>query len=385
MAKVLDQSGDINFRELTRLARLYDFPDFAKQAELAEVVGPDQQQSNLFADVRVPHQFPCHTKAATYVSYAFFLEKSAEINPKVRTYIQDRLNKFAEYWSIKNAVSDLRKRYETLNKQSEYPDSAYAIVWVTEDGNKERHYPLRNAMEVKAASDWYKEYLPQIRAQFGFTDRQTIANKIVIKAAEYGADISENVELLEKHAGRGVCDPRAVAKMIRERVKAASKCTPDVATVMQKLASAVEVRPSTFLDPESMTHLADTVDRFDRTHGLLNRYTSMIPAPEDVLFSATYTKAAEVCRDSCSLITGSMYDLNDFSKLSTTDVQDLFGDEVVDAVCSGLRVDPAKMAEVAATFPRNDAVVLEQLLAERGVASTYLGFSFNQLKQMAVV
>lgn len=389
LAPIIDQSGDLNFKELTKLAKLYEFPDFAKQAELAEIVGPEHKQAHLYADIRAPYQFPCHTKAATFVSYAFFLEKQAQVNPKVRPLVQERLDKFAEYWGIKNTIKALRNRCSEINKEAEYSDSDYAIVWVSDEGHKERRYPLRNSLEVKSAAEWFSTYLPEIRAQFGFSDRQTIANKIIVKAAAYGADIGQHLDLLEKYAGRGVCNPHEAAKLIKDRVKAASKCSPQIAASMHKLASMAADRPTMFLDPASMTQLADTVDQFDRNHGLLNRYTDMIPAPEDVLFKATHTKTAEVVRDACSLVTGSVYDRNDFSKLSATDVQDLFGDEVVNAVCSGLNIDPTKMAEVAATFPRNEANMLEQLLAERGVvpmakdASTHLGFTFSQLEMLA--
>lgn len=370
---------------------MYEFPEFAKKAELAEIVEPEQKLSNLYADIRVPYQFPCHTKAATYVSHLYFLEKQSQIPPRIRGWIKERLDKFAEYWEITNTVKEATEKYAEFNKEAEFPDSAYAIVWVTDEGHKERHYPMRNAGEVKAAASWFSDYLTEIRNQYTFDDRQTIASKILTKAAEFGADVKDHVELLEKYAGRGVCEPKAAAKLLRDRVKAASKCTPEVALVMDKLASAVESRPTMLLDPASMTQLANTVDQFDRTHGLLNRYTDMIPAPEDVLFTATYTKAAEVCRESCSLTTGSVYDMNDFSKLSTTDVQDLFGDDIVEAVCSGLRIDPVKMAEVAATFPRNEAVMLEQLMSEKGVAplakqaSTRLGFNIDQLNQLAAL
>lgn len=389
MSKILDQSGDLTFQETVKLAQLYDFPDFAKQADLKEVIGPEQPHPNLYADTRSPYQFPCHSKAATFVSYAFFLEKQSEIGPKVRATIADRLQKFAEYWGIKNAVRKLVDTHRELNKVAEYPDSSYAIVWSSETGEKERRYPLRNALEVKAAAEWFHTYLPEIRAQFGFDDRQTIANKILLKAAELGADLGEHRDSIEKHAGRGVCEPKVASKMIRDRVKAAHRCTPEMAVSMRKLAEMVEVKPTVCLDPASMAKLASTVDQFDRTHGLLNRYTELIPAPEDVLFSATYTKAASVCEDSCSLTTGSVYDRNDFSKLSATDVQDLFGDEIVASVCSGLHVDPIKMADVAATFPRNDAVIFEQLLTDKGIvpmakdASTHVGFHFDQLKQLA--
>jgi hypothetical protein len=391
MSKILDQSGDLSFQEMIRIAKLYEFPEFAKHAELAEVVGPDQPHQNLYADVRTPLQFPCHTKAATFVSTAFFLEKQAQISPKVRPFIAERLEKFAEYWGIKNAVKALHARHTKLNKAAEYPDSTYAIVCVMDNGEKERRYPMRNALEVKAAAEWFHSYLPEIRSQFGFLDRQTIANKILVKASEFGADINTHRDSLEKHAGKGVCVPTSAAKMIRDRVKAASRCTPEMAQSMQKLASMVEIRPTVFLDPDSMSQLANTVDQFDRTHGLLNKYSAVIPAPEDVLFSATYTRTASICDESCSLTTGAVYDRNDFSKLSATDVQDIFGDEVVRSVCSGLHVDPIKMADVAATFPRNDAIVLEQLLADKGIvplakdASTRLGFTFDQLKEISAL
>lgn len=391
MSKILDQSGDLSFQEMTRIAKLYEFPDFAKQAELSEVIGPDKPHPNVYADVRAPYQFPCHTKAATYVSTAFFLEKQAELSPKVRPLIAERLAKFAEFHGIKNAIRNLNARYVQLNKVAEYPDSTYAIVWVSDAGEKERRYPMRNALEVKSAAEWFHNYLPEIRTQFGFSDRQTIANKILLKSAQFGADIASHRDSLEKHAGKGVCVPKNAANMIRDRIKAAARVSPEMATSMQKLASMVEVRPTVFLDPDSMSQLANTVDQFDRTHGLLNKYSAMIPAPEDVLFSATYTKAAAACDASCSLVTGAVYDRDDFSKLSATDVQDLFGDDVVQNVLTGLHVDPVKMADVAATFPRNDAIILEQLLTDKGIvpmaknAETHFGFTMDQLNSMAAL
>lgn len=390
MTTILDQSGDLSFKELTKLAQLYGFPVFAKAAELSEIMGPDDRKANLFADVRAPYQFPCHTKAATFVSYAFFLEKSAQLSPKVRPLIEERLNKFAKYWGISNAVQQFADRFAELNKEAEYPDSSYALVWLADNGTKARHYPLRNSLEVKAAAEWFGDYIKEVRNEYGFTDRQTIANKILLKAAEFGVRLhSDKVEMLEKHAGKGVCDPKAASKLIRDRVKAAARCTPVMRESMQKLAELVEVRPTVFLDPATMTHLADTIDQFDRTHGLLNKYSELIPAPEDVLFSATYTKSAELCDAACALVTGSVYDKEDFAKLSASSVQDLFGDDIADAVCAGLHIDPVKMAEVAATFPRSDAVIFEQLLEDNGIrplakeATTHTGFTPEQLALIA--
>lgn len=388
MPNILDQSGDLTLKETARFAKLYTFPDFAKQAEFSDIIAPEQPKQHLYADIREPFQFPCHTKAATYFSYLFFTEKKSSINQKIVPLIQERLDKFAEYWGIKRAVKDIVDRHNDLNKVGEYPDSDYALVWVS-DKTVERRLPMRNAAEVKAAADWFNNYNKEIRSEFSFKDRQTIANKILDKSAEYGVSLAEHIELLEKAAGRGVCNPKEAEKLITDRVKAASRCTSAMSLQMSKLASMVSSNSAIFFDPATMSELAETIDQFDRTHGLLNKYTDMLPAPEDVLFSATHTKTSELCRDACSLTTGSVYDLNEFSKLSASAVSDLFGDEVANSVCKGLNIDPEKMAEVAATFPRNDATIFEQLLQDAGIsplakqANTRTGFSFDQLQALA--
>ena len=163
MSKVLDQSGDLNFRELHQYVRMYDFPEFAKTAELSEIVGPDEEKARFYADVRIPHQFPCHTKAATYVSYLYFLEKQSQVSPKVKGHIQERLDKFAGYWGIEGDVSGLAEAAVELHKEAEHPDASYAIVWATNDGRKERRYPIRNELEVKAAAEWFNDHQTAIR------------------------------------------------------------------------------------------------------------------------------------------------------------------------------------------------------------------------------
>ena len=391
MAKLIDQTGDTEFRDLHRYVRLYEFPEFAKKAEFANIVEPEEKKVSYYADVRMPHQFPCHTKAATFVSTVYFLEKQSEVNPKVRPMIESRLAKFAEYWGIKNAIEVVKSRHTAINKQAELPDSSYAIVWATEDGRKDRRYPMRNTLEVKAAAAWFTDHNDAIRKEFGFIDRQTIANKILDKSAEYGASTGKYHETLEKAAGRGFHDPKKAGKAIRDRVKAASKVTPELAVGMSKLAESVETQPERYLDPESASKLASTIDQFDRTHNLIGRYTEMIPSPEDVLFNATRSKVAEFCTESCTTHTGAIYDQEDFSKLSATDVRDLFGDDIVSAVTTGLTVDPEKMAEVASTFPRPDAVLLDQLMQDKGInpiakeaSASKIGFSHRQLQAMAV-
>jgi hypothetical protein len=364
--KTLDQRGDKSFSKLNRYVQLYPVPDFAKQASAADVCQPPEEKAQFFADVRHPYQFPCHSKAATFVSYMYFLENGSDLNPKVRPLVEERLDKMASYFGINNAVLALKSKHAALHEDPEnsLPDSAYAIVRASDDGRKERMYPLRNALEVKAAASWFVDYLPELREALEWSDRQGVANKILNKAAEFGADVGDYLETLEKCAGRGLCDKAKAAGMIRDRVKAAYRVAPAMQEAMNKFASMIEEKPLAYFDPATMTQMAGVVDRFDRSHSLLNKYSELIPAPEDVLFEGTYSKTAEFVKDACTLTSGSVYDKQDFTKLSLQSLKDVFGDDIATSVASGYSVDPEKMAELACTFPRPDAEMFEDLLSE---------------------
>jgi hypothetical protein len=68
----------------------------------------------------------------------------------------------------------------------------------------------------------------------------------------------------------------------------------------------------------------------------------------------------------CAMQTGNIYDKGQLSKLAREDVEGLFGTDFANEVCTGLEVDVEKIAEIAATLPRPDAELLEQLLTEAG-------------------
>lgn len=389
MSHTLDQSGDTNVQELNRFNKLYGLPQFVKDANFKTEICCDSRKTSLYADPREVRQFPVHTKAATYVSYMFFLENGRELSPKVRPSVEDRLNKAAEYWGIKNACQALQTKHAAVNTQS-LPDSCYAIVWATANGNKDRRYPLDTTLNVKAAAAWYQNFQQQIREEYAYSDRATIASKILKRANDTGAALTaEERELLNRACGRGLCDPVKAASMIRQRARAA-RSDANETRLMDKLAEYVQTKSRVFLDPASMRQLADTLDQFDRRHNLVTKYSAMIPPPEDVLFEVTYEQADKFASDSCQTITGSVYTEEQFAKLSASDIRGLFGDDIAEQVCEGLRVSPSKMAELVATLPRPDAEMFDSLMAENGQqpvskrASDRFGLSFAELKQMAI-
>lgn len=361
---ILDQTGDSSRERFFRMSRLYPLPDYVKQAS-SSLMEPDPTlPTTAFADI-VSKQFPCNTKAATFLSWLYFLDGKPELNKAASTLIENRLTRFAEHWGISKDVQELREKHARAQCSSlnALPDSAFAIVWSDADGGKARHLPMRNGLEVKAAAAWFKEN----RDTFKWDDRQTIARKILDKANEKAAALDPATdEILERTAGLGLYVPSKAAEMIRHRVRAAQRVTPEVKEGMLKLADSLQSNPILAIDPATSSSLARTIDQFDREHHLAGKYSALVPRPEDIFFETTLKSAGTFVKDACTLVTGVVFEKAQFSKLAISEVRALLGDEIADAVADGIEVDVEKMADVAETLPRPDAQRLEALLSDVG-------------------
>jgi hypothetical protein len=386
MPSMMDHIADFQRggAELRRLGRIYERPDFIKVAKVIEDDGSVSVHftvpagaENTYAD-KVRKQFPCHTKIATWLSALFYQEKRAEFHPKDRAQIEKNLDYYASYWLIKPAYDALKARADDLEKKADsfLPDSAYMYVWVNEDGSKDRRLPLRSAAEVKAAADYLFEY----RDRFDFPARHAMARKVLEKASHYGAAVTNRIEFLEKQAGRGVCDPKEVALEIEKRallVPADAGVTHDedgkpsegLRERFRKMAATIADTPSQHLHPDRLVKLATTIDQLDRQLGLVPRYGQGLTRPEDVVFSATFAKAAAELTARVATTTGTVYEKAAFGRLALSDVKALFGDEFAGRIGTPLGdVDAEKMAEEVATLPRPDAQLLDNLLSDSGIS-----------------
>lgn len=360
LSATIDPTTDKNKTELTKLARRYAFPDFVRSADLENTMHPEDIAVTAYADP-TSQKYACHTAAATWLSSAYFHENSAEYHPKQRERICERLEKFANYFGIRKDYNELVKRAHDLMGSDQLPDSSYAYVWQSKNGDKERYYPMTSALSVKTAAEW----LHDNRDKIPFSDRNVISNKILEKAARYGAGLGDELSnSMEKQAGRGIPDPTEVYDMLERRAVLAR--TSEHRAAITKLATAVRNTPRVALMNSELVKLAVTVDMIDHAIGLKNNYSELLPRPEDVLFKVTFTKAAEDYSKLCTMQTGNIYEKAQLSKLAREDVIDVFGEDFAKQVCTGLSVDPEKIAELASTLPRPDAELLEHMLTEAG-------------------
>ncbi len=357
---ILDPKDDVNKAELVKLAQRYELPELVKKADIDATMNPQNIAVTSFADP-VRKKFACQNAAATLLSAVYFHEKSAEYHIKDRQRIADRFEAFADYFAVRPAYDDIVKQAEALRGSNCMPDSNYAYVWESADGMKEQFYPLDTTANIKVAAEW----LHKERDAIPYSNRYVIANKILEKAAARGAKLGDDLtDFVEKQAGRGIPNPDEVVTMLDRRAKLAR--TQNHRDAILKLAATVKSTPRIALQSPELVKLATTVDMIDHSLGIRGNYTDIVQRPEDVIFGVTYTKAASDIAQLCTLQTGNIYDKGQLSKLAKEDVEGLFGSDFAGEVCTGLEVDPEKLAEVAHTLPRPDAELLEQLLGEAG-------------------
>jgi hypothetical protein len=374
----LDQAHDVSGRETHRLTTLYPQPDFVKSAAQDKLVGDENLPRHLYADQR-NKLYPCHTAAATWMSALFFADKQASIAPAVAESIQSRIHQAAEYFGIAGAVAELEEKIAEAAAVdiNGLPDSDFAVVWVSDSGAKERHWPLRNAEEVKFASAHFKKF----RDNFVFEDRHVIATKILEKAAQYGADVSEAEGTLELAAGFGACAAKVASQMIKDRVRLTQRQHTKLAGELSKLAEAIDQNPERARTVETRLKLASAVDNFDRSTNLDRLYDAGgLPRPEEVLFAITEKVARDFMAQNVETTTGNVYALADLEKLAVEDVREWLGDDFADAVSAGgVYMDRSKLAAIVPTLDRGMAAMLDRLMSEKTAGAVVKSASADSL------
>lgn len=359
---VMDQTTDPNGQTLHRLTRLLEPPEFVKVATHEQITGKGRVlPPESFADPRTL-QFPTHTPAATVVSAMYLLEAEPGLG-KTAEAVRRRVDKAAEYFGVKGHVDQIREKAAAQRPAGTdaLPDSDFAFVALYESGAKERHLPLRNAAEVKAASAW----LAQWRGEFTYDDRRTIAEKILRKAAALGGLSDAEEQVLYKQAGFACGSGEKAAEAVFRRAEALRtlRRNLDDQEALTKLALQLAEDPRIAHDPVAMQKIASILDTTDREYGLAG-----LGEPED-LFEFTVKEAQDYLADTVELTSGSTYKKADLADLDLGTLRDVLGDGFADRVSTaGLFLDVGKLAEELRTLPRGDAALFDRLAKAAEVA-----------------
>jgi hypothetical protein len=364
-ASVLDHTQDLTGSEQHRLTNIYSPPAFVKAANHEQLYGDrDKLPSHVYADP-LRRLYPLHSKAATWMSALFFLDKKAEFNQEQCNRYERKINEVAAHFGIAGELATLKAAMakDDGNDLARLPDAQFALVWQSEAG-KERHYPLRNRAEVKTASEWFTKH----RDQFVFADRRQIASKILDRADELAAGVSD-LTMLTKTAGRGVSSREQIIQMLEKRAGMVATTYPDLAGVMREMANTLKQQPLTLADSETRLKLASQIDQFDRFTRLNRLYDAGgLERPEEGMYQVTEKDASQFLSEHVSTTTGNIYEKSALEKLSLDQIRQWMGQEVADAVSAGgLYIDSEKLADVVTTLPRGDAAMFDRMASAAGI------------------
>ena len=356
---VLDPASDMTGAELIRLASLYEFPDFVKQAALDDILNPGELVPNAYADA-IERKFACHTPAATWLSQLYFDNNKHKLPNAKQAYIELRLRKFAEFFGIDTACEEIHEKVAMHRRPEDIPDSEYAYIWDDPEQGIQKFYPLRNSQEIKAAADW----LYSVRDKMIFADRHKVATRILEKAGAAPDLSAEILEFLDRQAGNGVPDTEKLAAAFSYRAALAKDDT--ARREIEKMAKLITDAPQLMSTAVDMVELTSTLENIDHTLGIRGRYFGDIERPEDIVFGHTYRKVAADVATLCPLTSGSLYEHSQFEKLSRDTIVADFGEQVARQVCRGFDVDGAAFAKFAASLPPLQARHVESMMSEIG-------------------
>lgn len=370
----MDQVRDSNLALFYQIYKKYELPDFVKSASCTSVgldVNEDAIDTRFYA-YPAKKLYPCHSPAATWVSYAYFLEKKAEFEPEVSEFIENSIEWFGNYYGISDHLNALKKINSPMQKSAsnKTSDDDYALVYTDVNGNKKRYFPIRNRAElIKSA-----QHLILHRNLLPFQYRNAAAQKILDKINELGTQLpqNDNIELM-KMAGLGMTSAKECANHILNRVILTKpfvkedNSMKEVHAGLLKLAKMILDEPNLILDYDAKLKLADAVDTFDK----MNQITpgsNLVPHVEDIFFGITPIDLVKISSAIVETITGRVYNIDDIAKVPVSQIKSVMGEEIANSMTNdGLNLAPEKVAEIIPTLPRPDAELFDKLMDQLGV------------------
>jgi len=326
-----DFSSDPGNQLLHGLAVKYQFPDYVLAATESDC--RSEGYAVKCAQLAPEPRLPTHTKAATWLSYAAFMEQRnalpKEERDKIARFLQDRV----ERWDI---VADINLLEATASSLEKHANETTEM------------YPVRNAVEAKAASVWLENELMQPVPSIKVADRIDLARKI----AEW---IEPSPRVKAAACFSGCVDGKKVAAKVRElnathknpHLESLAKVAEDSSPVEMQLhhAEAAVILEAVTGMPNSETFLKVSSD--DPMVFLANGAVVPRQCFDDGIKSAALDAAYVACVTNVPELNGKQIDNVKLAESMSRSLADMFCDDLEKA---GVRFEVRR--------PRDDFSVL---------------------------
>lgn len=348
-----------------QICQNHSVPSFVKTANSRDII-PSLDNAALARVCADPIKlkYPCHTKAATWVSAAYFADDFGKLHPDYRRKVGDRITKFAEYHGISEDVKRIFDEKANLIKKASqvpvYPDDMYLSV-TKQNGQIKRAGFLADAKSVETAADWLisnRDKLPLYKCS-------DIARKLYKRAAQLKMD-PPHKDSLERLLGFGVNDNESIASLIEKRARMGMSGNRGLSQTMFQVAQEFRTNPPE-IGSLTMMKAANFVDEFDHRAGLVAcRERREIAYPEEIFYKHTINGMRKAASSSLKLQNGHIYDISAMDTLNRHAFQDTFGDDLTNECFTGHSLNKEAAARIFPTLPRPMADQLTAMLSKAG-------------------
>jgi len=345
---IIDLPSDKGLTHLQSISRILDLPEFVKQADFGDQTETDDLPSSSYANQH-DRKFPVHTKAAAYLSYAYFLTQKSDMPANVERTTYYGFQKAAGYWGLESEFTAIEQSVMPGHtKSAAAAPSKFAL-----DLGADKFFPINTPSEIIKSAD----SLAECRGQFDYSLRSTAAKGIMKAAAAAGLPLSVITDSVHRMAGNGLTTKKAALRELSDRWNTEKR--PSLAGPLHECIATVQSIQSDILSCSTCEKLAMVLDQYDRA---LGRQVF----PEDVLFAFTKHAADEIANSLVSLPDGSSYWCKHLEKAA-----DAFGvlgaNTVRDLKNMDGTLNMTKVSELIDTLPLSDAHMLKEALSILGV------------------
>lgn len=329
---MIDAHSDTSCMTMQALSQRVGNDSFCKIAEYVQTKD-SPSDINAYAD-RDGKLFACHTKEATLVNYAYFVDQRDSYSRNQRDVVQKRFDEKLAFWDITDAKADI---------EAAVTKTASVKYAMEIQGDKLFGYQDAESL-VKAASEFYAN-----RHKFPYENRKTAARTLILEGEKLAARYPNDVVLfMNKAAGWALPSKEGILSVLHRR--AYDTQYKDTSALEKIAAAAVDLvkdESGQVYDLEKVAAFMSAVDAYDRLTKVARRYADY-GVPEEYVFSDTdLTKTAAEMHSKVKLTNGSEITLSDsfFEKLSSADPD----------LAKSIMGNHEKAAEILPTLPRPDA------------------------------
>lgn len=360
---MFDQTSDTFDEILYKIQSKYTLPDFIQpivknafdkcaSLDMLKLNKSDKHNARLFAD-KMNNQFPVHTKAATWVSAAYFFENIDKIPAVDRAYIGEELEKAGRFYGIDNELYTLAIEKSAHVKQASVhkskPESLYAVVDQV-NGKPHCRGLIETPEQLQKAADWLEKYSNS--RDIPVRKRFNIASQIIKRAEALNLPLT-NQDAIERMALVGYSSKEHVAEQLLERANIGKYHDKTAAALLEEFATLI-YQKGLPIEKEPRIKIAEAIEEFDNriggTNGMVLR--GELPTPENVVCSQTVYAMKKFASTHVEMQSGDVYSLNELTKLPKQNFQEEFGTDLANACYTGNNFDFTKASSVLKSLPR---------------------------------